>query len=153
MIKDDLKILNTLTLNVINHLKMTFGEELTNDSGEIIEINDSFKREILSNFIKPNYSRVGFVFVVYLIQRLELEKKSKEYISIFHILQMYLEDDTYIDTRYRLLKSFEKSENEFILTYYEIEEYSYSMKECSFLLDCDDYNKFLRKEKLKEIIK
>jgi hypothetical protein len=153
MIKDDLKILETLNCDVIHKLKMTFGEEFTNDKGEIFDIIDSKQKENLSSFIKANYYKVGCLFVVYLIQRLDLENKSNDYVQTYHILQLYLDNNNIVSNGlYRFLKSFQKSNDDFVLTFYEIEEYSYEMREFTFILDYEDYKIFLRKEKIKEIL-
>jgi hypothetical protein len=152
MIKSDIKILDTLKDVVLNNLKCTFGEELTNDKGEIFEL-DNEQKDILNSFIKPKYYRVGCMFIVYLIQRMDLERKTKEYIRTYHSLQQLLENDMgYSDTYYLLLKNFDKSNKDYVLTYYEISENSYEMKEYSYIIEEDKFKRFLRKEKLKEII-
>jgi hypothetical protein len=153
MIKSDIKILDTLKDVVLNNLKCTFGEELTNDKGEIFEL-DNEQKDILNSFIKPKYYRVGCMFIVYLIQRMDLERKTKEYIRTYHSLQQLLENDMgYSDTYYLLLKNFDKSNKDYVLTYYEISENSYEMKEYSYIIEEDKFKRFLRKEKLKDIIK
>lgn len=155
MIKDDIKILSNFKDEVIHSLKMAFGEEYTNDVGEVFDIDNNSK-EKLSHFITPNYYKAGCLFVVYLLQQLGLENKSKEYVYTYHILQKYLDKRfEYMSNCYNLLESYQRNvfhDDEFTLTYYEIQEYSYVSKKYSIILGVDDYKKFLRNEKLKEII-